>query len=86
MRSKQDEDNQDSNVGSDDGASGLSAGYMQAQQLLNAEHPGTQGGPTPNQPRPPEGASKFCQKCGSPVVENASLCSECGAETSDARP
>jgi hypothetical protein len=82
MRSKKEVENEDPDAGpgSESEGSGLSAGYLQAQQLLNAERPGTEGGPAPNQPRPPAGEPTFCRSCGSPLAKKASLCSKCGAE------
>ena len=72
---------------------GLGAGFMMAQNMMNAMRPEQPGGPSPNNPVPPPPAApapqapaapagevKFCFECGKSIPKRAKFCPECGTQ------
>jgi membrane protease subunit (stomatin/prohibitin family) len=66
---------------------GLGAGFVMAQQMMNAMKPESEGGPSPANPVPPPppadtpaspGDTKFCLECGHKIPREAKFCPDCG--------
>ena len=67
---------------------GLGAGFVMAQQMVNALKPESSGGPEhtgtavppPSGAPAPAGETKFCMECGSKMPARARFCPSCGSK------